>query len=103
MNWTAVDDSFVRTYRNSYRLKGPTAFRSPLNAALLTVAGIGRQSPTTARRRDKRSTSRENLISTVRKHFNGLAVNETDVVVDFLYKVKTDGKKLLILSFPIRC
>ena len=44
-----------------------------------------------ARKREERKTSKDQLATAVRKHFNGLAVNETEVVVDFLYKVKEKG------------
>ena len=44
-----------------------------------------------ARKVSRRKVAKEQLALTVRKHFNGLAVNETDVVVDFLYKVKNQG------------
>lgn len=91
MDWTADDLPLLHRYRKAYQLDVPTAFRSPMNAAILSIPGIGRLSPTMARKRAKRNTSKEQLALTVRKHFNGLAVNETDVVVDFLYKVKTQG------------
>ena len=44
-----------------------------------------------ARKISKRKVAKEQLALTVRKHVNALAVNETDVVVDFLYKVKNQG------------
>lgn len=36
--------------------------------------------------------SKETLAMAVRKHFNSMAVGETDVVVDTLYKIKHQGK-----------
>ena len=45
-----------------------------------------------ARRRDQRRQSKEQLANAVRKHFNGLGIQENEVVVDFLYKVKWQGK-----------
>lgn len=65
--------------------------KSPLNLAVLTAPGIGRRSPTMARPKEKRKTGKEQVALAVRKHFNGLAVIETDVVVDFLYSVKFQG------------
>jgi len=62
-----------------------------LSNAVLTVPGIGRHSPTMAKAKEKRKTGKEQLALAVRKHFNGLAVTETDVVVDFLYAVKFQG------------
>lgn len=44
-----------------------------------------------AKAKEKRKTGKEQLALAVRKHFNGLAVTETDVVVDFLYAVKFQG------------
>lgn len=69
----------------------PAAFTSPLSQALLTNPGLGRQSPTMARKKEKRRISKEQLALAVRKNFNGAAVSETDVVVDLLYKVKNQG------------
>ena len=45
-----------------------------------------------ARRKDKRRVSREQLATNVRKHFNGAAVNEIDVVVELVYKSRNKGK-----------
>ena len=45
-----------------------------------------------ARRRDQRRQSKEQLANAVRKHFNGLGIQENEVVVDFLYKVKWQGE-----------
>jgi len=49
-----------------------------------------------ALKREKRKVTKEHLALAVRKHFKGLAVNESDVVVDFLYKVKCQGKSSLV-------
>jgi hypothetical protein len=53
--------------------------------------GIGKYSPTMARPKTKRRAPKEQLAMAVRKNFNALAVNETEVIVDLLYKVKTQG------------
>jgi hypothetical protein len=45
-----------------------------------------------ARPRSKRRVAKEQLALTVRKHFNSLPVNENEVLVDLLYKVKTKGE-----------
>ncbi len=45
-----------------------------------------------ARRRDQRRQSKEQLANAVRKHFNGLGIQENEVVVDFLYKVRWQGE-----------
>ncbi len=77
-------------------MESPSAFKSPLSAAVLSVPGIGRRSPNMALKREKRKVGKEHLALAVRKHFKGLAVNEPDVVVDFLYKVKYQGKSSLV-------
>jgi hypothetical protein len=44
-----------------------------------------------ARPKTKRRVQKEQLALAVRKNFNALGVNETDVIVDLLYKVKNQG------------
>lgn len=41
-----------------------------------------------ARRREARKQSKEKLALLVRKHFNGVGVQENDVIVDFIHKVR---------------
>lgn len=43
------------------------------------------------RKKEKRKVGKEILALSVRKHFNSLAINESEVIVDFLYKVKCQG------------
>ncbi|KAK4544141.1 hypothetical protein LTR36_004639 [Oleoguttula mirabilis] len=95
MAWNTAPISLLNTYRVSHNLPVPAAFTSPLNQALLTKPGIGRQSPTMARKKDKRRISKEQLALAVRKHFNGAAVSEIDVVVELVYKVRHKGEHLL--------
>jgi hypothetical protein len=45
-----------------------------------------------ARPKTKRRVPKEQLAMAVRKNFNALPVNETDVIVDLLYKVKNNGE-----------
>jgi hypothetical protein len=92
MSWNTTPLSLLNTYRVSHNLSTPAAFTSPLNQALLVNPGIGRQSPTMARRKDKRRVSKEQLATNVRKHFNGAAVNEIDVVVELVYKSRNKGR-----------
>ncbi|KAI9726631.1 MAG: hypothetical protein M1828_000998 [Chrysothrix sp. TS-e1954] len=89
LNWNNETVPQLHKYRTAYDLDAAPSFESSLNQAVLTNPGIGRQSPTMARRKQTRKSSKDQLAIAVRKHFNGLAVNETDVVVDFLYKTKT--------------
>lgn len=100
MAWSTSPLSLLNTYRVSHHLSTPAAFTSPLNQALLVNPGIGRQSPTMARRKDKRRVSKDQLATNVRKHFNGAAVNEIDVVVELVYKSRNKDKAFRMRSAP---
>lgn len=91
MAWQTAPLSLLNTYRTSHSLPQPAAFTSPYHQAILTRPGIGRQSPTMARRKDKRRISKEQLALAVRKNFNSAAVSEIDVVVELVYKVRHKG------------
>lgn len=91
MQWNTVPREILNTYRVAQNLSNPAAFTSPLNQALLSNPGIGRQSPTMARKKEKRRISKEQLALAVRKNFNGAAVSEIDVVVELVYKVRNQG------------
>lgn len=41
-----------------------------------------------ARKLDLRRQSKEQLATTARKHFNSIGIQENDVIVDFLHKVR---------------
>lgn len=86
MEWSKIDPSILHDYRYAYGLNTPSAFSHPHNELVLS-AGIGKMSPTMARRKDRRRQSKDQLTHAVRKHFNGLGIQENEVVVDFLYKV----------------
>lgn len=90
-SWAHEDLSFLHNYRAAHRMETPSAFHSIRNQFLLTNPGIGRQSPTMARRKNKRKVAKEQLALAVRKNFNDAAVNEIDVMVDLLYKVRNQG------------
>lgn len=92
MQWSSAPLDLLNAYRVANNIPSPPAFTSPLNQALLTNPGIGRQSPTMARTKDKRRVSKEQLATAVRKHFNGAAVSEIDVVVEMVYKVRNQGE-----------
>lgn len=92
MEWNRASIQLLNTYRVSHNLSTPAAFTSPLRQALLTNPGIGRQSPTMARKRDQRRVSKDQLALAVRKNFNGAAVSEIDVVVELVYKVRNQGE-----------
>jgi len=92
MAWNTAPLELLNTYRVAHNLSTPAAFTSPLNQALLTNPGIGRQSPTMARKKDKRRVSKEQLALAVRKNFNSAAVSEIDVTVEMVYKVRHQGE-----------
>lgn len=89
--WAQEDLSLLQQYRAAHRMETPSAFNSIRNQFLLSNPGIGRQSPTMARRKAKRKVPKEQLAMAVRKNFNDAAVNEIDVMVDLLYKVRNQG------------
>ena len=91
MSWNEASNELLNSYRVAHNLPTPAAFTSPLNQALLTNPGIGRQSPTMARKKEKRRVAKEQLALAVRKNFNGAAVSEIDVVVELVYKVRNRG------------
>ena len=92
MQWNTAPRELLDTYRLAHQLPVPAAFTSPRNQALLSNPGIGKQSPTMARRKDKRRTSKEQLALAVRKNFNAAAVSEIDVVVELVYKVRHQSR-----------
>ena len=91
MSWNTAPLELLNTYRVAHNILSPAAFTTPLRQAQLSNPGIGRQSPTMARKKEKRRVSKEQLALAVRKNFNGAAVNEIDVVVDLVYKVRNQG------------
>ncbi|KAK0643639.1 hypothetical protein B0T16DRAFT_459758 [Cercophora newfieldiana] len=92
LQWPAFERDVLHAYRRAYRLSTPTAFASDYHQWVLTQAGsIGIYSPTIARRKELRRQSKDQLTSSVRRHFNGLGVQENDIIVDFLHKIKSQG------------
>lgn len=41
-------------------------------------------------KRSNRRQSKDQLALAVRKHFNGMGIQENDVIVDFIYKVRSE-------------
>ncbi|OCL14206.1 hypothetical protein AOQ84DRAFT_331457 [Glonium stellatum] len=101
ISWTSEDSSLLQGYRRAYRLDTPSSFKNPLSHIILGN-GIGQYSPTMARHRTKRRVNKDQLALAVRKNFNALAVNETEVIVDLLYKVKTQDKAFRVRFAPPR-
>ncbi|KAL2267466.1 hypothetical protein VTJ83DRAFT_4743 [Remersonia thermophila] len=92
LQWPAFDRDVLHAYRRAYRLKTPTAFVSDHHEWVLTMPGsIGLYSPTIARRKELRRQTKDQLTNVVRKHFNALGVQENDVIVDFLHKIRNQG------------
>jgi len=100
MAWNTASLDLLNTYRVAHNLSTPAAFTSPLRQALLSNPGIGRQSPTMARKKEKRRISKEQLALAVRKNFNGAAVSEIDVVVELVYKIRNQDKTFRMRSLP---
>ncbi|KAK3338342.1 hypothetical protein B0H65DRAFT_582193 [Neurospora tetraspora] len=90
LQWPAFERDVLHAYRRAYRLQTPTAYANPVHQWVLTQPGsVGLYSPTIARRKEYRRQGKDQLTSTVRKHFNGLGVQENDIIVDFLHKIRT--------------
>lgn len=94
LQWPAFERDVLHAYRRAYRLKTPTAFLSDHHQWVLTQPGsIGLYSPTIARRKELRRQTTDQLTNVVRKHFNGLGVQENDVIVEFLHKARSTPSK----------
>lgn len=92
LQWPAFERDVLHSYRRAYRLDTPTAFTNDVRKWVLSrPGGIGLHSPSMARRREFRRQSKDQLTGAVRKHFNGLGVQENDIIVDFLHKVRTQA------------
>lgn len=91
LNWSALDRDALHAYRREYQLSTPTAFVSTYHQLVLSRAGsIGLCSPTMVRKRRDRRQSKEHLAMAVRKHFSDMGVQENDVIVRFIYKIRSD-------------
>ncbi|KAI1162419.1 hypothetical protein F5B18DRAFT_384424 [Nemania serpens] len=88
LQWSTFDRDILHEYRREHRLDTPTAFSSSYRYWVLSQSNIGLRSPTMARRAQFRRQSKEDLAKAVRSHFNGVGIQENDVIVDFLHKVK---------------
>ncbi|KAK0630641.1 hypothetical protein B0T17DRAFT_590088 [Bombardia bombarda] len=92
LQWPAFDRDVLHAYRRTYRLNTPTAFASDYHQWVLSQPrSVGLYSPTIARKKEFRRQSKDQLTGSVRKHFNGLGVQENDIIVDFLHKVRGQG------------
>ncbi|TWU76637.1 hypothetical protein ED733_008286 [Metarhizium rileyi] len=101
INWSSFEREALHTYRRQHKLNTPTSFASKYHQVLLSRPGsIGHYSPTMIRKQTTRRQSKDSLAKAVRKHFNGLGIQENDVVVDFIYKIRTE--KVSRAGGPIR-
>ncbi|POR36212.1 Uncharacterized protein TPAR_03563 [Tolypocladium paradoxum] len=91
LNWSSFDRDTLHSYRREHQLNTPTSFSSTYHQWVLSQPGsIGLYSPTMVCKRQARRQNKEHLAMAVRKHFNGMGIQENDVIVDFLYKVHSD-------------
>ncbi|PNY28768.1 Uncharacterized protein TCAP_01310 [Tolypocladium capitatum] len=91
LNWPSFDRDTLHAYRREHQLNTPTSFSSTYHQWVLSQPGsIGIYSPTMVCKRQARRQNKEHLAMAVRKHFNGMGIQENDVIVDFLYKIHCD-------------
>lgn len=102
LQWSSFDPSILHGYRYDYRLNTPAAFNKSYNQLVLSRSPIGKMSPTMARRQEERRQSKDQLANSVRKHFNSMGIIESEVVVDFLYKVRWQDKNFRMRFAPQR-
>jgi len=100
IQWNTFGPQFLHQYRHDYRLSTSAAFNNPYNHIVLQQSRIGRLSPTMAGRKEQRKQSKEQLANAVRKHFKSMGINENDVTVDFLYKVRYQDKNFRLRFAP---
>ncbi|KAF0644898.1 hypothetical protein NXS19_013389 [Fusarium pseudograminearum] len=93
--WALFERNVLHAYRREHRLNTPTSFSSPYCQWILSQPNsVGLHSPTMVRRRQARRQSKDQLALSVRKHFNGMGVQENDVIVDFIYKIRHDPNRI---------
>jgi len=102
LSWANEDLTLLQDYRAAHKMDTPSAFKSFRNMCLLNSA-LGKQSPTMAgRKKSQRKVTKDQLALAVRKNFNGAAVNEVNVAVDLLYKVKNQNKAFRMRANPVK-
>ncbi|KAK6353246.1 hypothetical protein TWF696_005223 [Orbilia brochopaga] len=83
--WDRMPISLLQQYRSANLLRTASASNQYISAVLST--GIGKKSPSHRHRQ-----SQDALLSAVRRHFNNQAINEQEVIVNFLYTAKNSDK-----------
>ncbi|KAF1344176.1 hypothetical protein BDV97DRAFT_363992 [Delphinella strobiligena] len=101
-SWPQEPLALLQSYRSAHHLATPSAFSNQRNQYLLTNPGIGRQSPTMCRKKQKRKVGKEQLALAVRKNFNAAAVSEVEVMVGLLYKVRHQDKAFRMRAAPTK-
>lgn len=96
IDWRKEDTALLHRYRRAYSLPCPSAFQNPM-ANYILQSGIGMQSPTMARAKNKRRIRKEELAMIVRRNFKEAPVVENECVVTLMYKVQMKGRSL---SYP---
>ncbi|KAH8166259.1 hypothetical protein CIB48_g2015 [Xylaria polymorpha] len=91
LQWSTFDRDVLHEYRREHRLATPTAFSSSYRYWVLSQSHVGLRSPTMARRAQFRRQSKDDLAKAVRRHFNDVGIQENDVIVEFLHKVRNPG------------
>ncbi|KAK8010493.1 hypothetical protein PG990_009458 [Apiospora arundinis] len=88
LHWPTFDREVLHEYRREHHLDTPTAFTDSYRRLVLGRPGIGLHSPTMARKSEFRRQTKEDLAKVVRKHFNGQGIQENEIVVGFLHRVR---------------
>lgn len=92
IQWSSFDPMVLHGYRYDYRLNTTSAFNHTYNQLVLSQSPMGRMSPTMAQRKEQRRQSKEQLANAVRRHFKSMGIMENEVIVDFLYKIRYQGR-----------
>ncbi|RDA96102.1 hypothetical protein CP533_1806 [Ophiocordyceps camponoti-saundersi (nom. inval.)] len=91
LNWPSFERHTLDAYCRQHQLNAPSSFSSSYHQRVLSQPGsIGLCSPTMVARRKSRRQSKEQLAMAVRKHFNGMGIQENDVMVDFIHRVRCE-------------
>ncbi|KFA61907.1 hypothetical protein S40285_02820 [Stachybotrys chlorohalonatus IBT 40285] len=94
LSWPSFDREVLHAYRREHRLNTPTSFASSYHQCVLSQpSGIGLYSPTMARKKGARRQSKDRLAMAVRKHFNGIGAQENEVIVEFIYNIRSDNAR----------
>ncbi|KAG6006172.1 hypothetical protein E4U21_007282 [Claviceps maximensis] len=91
INWSSFEREYLHSYRREHQLAVPASHVSTFHHTVLSRPGsIGQYSPTMIRKLQAQRQSKDGLAKAVRKHFNGLGIQENDVIVDFIYKIRSE-------------